>query len=139
MNVVLPVIPPSLALMVVVPHPVAVARPDESIVATLWVLDVQVDPAVTSFGGTLGLLLVPVAMNWVVWPICETLAFCGVIAIETRWWLLQPLNTAKAIRDDENNTASERIFTARRPSWGKRRNEGELYPPAVGSRMAPAW
>jgi hypothetical protein len=55
--------------MVVVPHPVAVARPEESIVATLGVLEDQVDAEVTSLGGRFVSLVVPVAMNWVVCPI----------------------------------------------------------------------
>lgn len=62
-NVVFPVILPSRAVIVVVPHPAAVARPVELIVATLGVLDDQVTEDVRFSGGVLESLVVPVATN----------------------------------------------------------------------------
>ena len=62
-KVVPPVMLPSRAVIVVVPHPIAVARPAEVMVATLGVLDDQVAVDVRFSGGVLESLVVPVAMN----------------------------------------------------------------------------
>jgi hypothetical protein len=61
MNVVCPMMPPTCALIVVVPQPTAVARPVEETVATPGVLDDQATPDVRTFGGTFGWLVVPIA------------------------------------------------------------------------------
>ena len=88
-KVVSPEIPASVAVIVVVPHPVAVASPVELTVATLGVLEVQLAADVTSSGGVFESFVVPVAINCVVSPIWATLAACGVTATETRCLLLQ--------------------------------------------------
>jgi hypothetical protein len=60
-NEVSPAMLPSCAVIVVVPHPTAVARPLELIVATLGVLDDQVTPEVRFSGGTAVWFVVPIA------------------------------------------------------------------------------
>lgn len=65
---VLPTTPFCVAVIVVLPQPVAVARPEELIVATLDALDDHVAVEVIFEGGVFVSFVVPVAMNWVVWP-----------------------------------------------------------------------
>jgi hypothetical protein len=94
-SVVVPAMPPSCAEIVVEPHPVAVARPAALTVATLGVLDDQVAVEVRSSGAAFESLVVPVAINCVVCPICATVAAWGVTAMETRCLLLQPPTTSR--------------------------------------------
>ena len=87
--------PLSVAVIVVTPHPVAVATPLAVIVATLGVLEVHVAVELRFSGGTFLWFVVPIAINCVVCPIWVTLAFCGVTAIETKCLLLQLPVTSK--------------------------------------------
>jgi hypothetical protein len=106
-NPVCPTMLPSCALIVVVPQPTAVARPVELMVATLELLDDQVTVERSS-GGRLW-FVVPIARNCVVCPICDTLAFCGITAMETRCWLLQPITTNKVESPRQKSDTARRL------------------------------
>jgi hypothetical protein len=94
-NDVCPTIPPSCALIVVVPQPTAVARPDELIVATLVALEDHVTAEPRLDAGRFVSLVVPSASNWIVCPVPVTVAAAGVTAIDTSRWLLQLTPNAK--------------------------------------------
>lgn len=108
-KVVPPVTPPSRAVIVEEPHPVAVASPPELMVATLGVLEDQVAVDVRSSGAVFASLVVPVAINCVVCPSWATVASVGVTAIETRCLLLQLVMTSRDKSPRQKNDATGRL------------------------------